>query len=168
MSILAACVLALLTPIAILLTAMTLPGLWLPVIVASVWTWFDPGLMSPWMIAGAVAIGVGAELVEFFGAAHGTRKSGGTRVGAIGATVGTILGAIVGSFVVPILGTIVGAVVGAGVGALGGERGIGARTWRESWRSGRGAARGRVVSMVIKSTAAGVMGLMLAIAPLVS
>lgn len=168
MSIFAACVLALLTPVAILLTAMTLPGLWIPVIVAAIWTWLEPGLMSPWAIGAAVAIGVGAELVEFFGAASGTRKSGGSRSGAIGATIGTIIGAIVGSFVVPILGTIVGAVVGAGVGAIGGERGVGQRTWRESWRSGQGAARGRVIAMVVKSIAAGIMGLTLAISALVA
>lgn len=163
-TILAGVAFTLLAIIGVALTAITLAGLWLPVIAAITWEILFPGTFSWWTIGLAGALCLAGEAVEFFGAAHGTRKSGGGRAGAWGATIGSLLGAVLGSFVVPILGTILGAVLGAGIGAITFERGISARPWREAFTSGGGAAKGRALALVVKTSIALVVGLWLAIA----
>lgn len=164
MSIVAALTFLVLALVGVALTAITLAGLWLPVIGAIVWEIFFPGTFSWWTIGLAGGLCLVGEAVEFFGAAHGTRKSGGGKPAAWGATIGSLLGAILGSFVVPLLGTIVGAVLGAGVGALAFERGISAKPWRQAFTSGTGAAKGRALALVVKTAIALVVGVWITIA----
>lgn len=167
LTITAGLVFGLLLLIGVALTALTLPGLWLPVLAACIWEFFFPGSFSWWTIGAAALLGVIAEAIEFFGAAAGTKRSGGTRSGALGATIGSIIGAIAGSMVLPIIGTIAGAVIGAGAGAITGERGIAGKTWQASMKSGAGAARGRAVALIVKTSVAAVIGLVLAVAAVV-
>ena len=47
------------------LTILTLPGTWLAVIVAALCTWWQPNLMSWWVVAAAGALALLAEVVEF-------------------------------------------------------------------------------------------------------
>lgn len=142
----------------VMLTALTLAGLWLPILAAIVWQIFFPETFSWWTIITCILLCFGGEAVEFFGAAHGAKKSGGGRAAAWGATIGSILGAILGSFVLPIIGTIIGAVAGAGAGALSAERGIAAKPWKQSLTSATGAAKGRAIALVVKTAIAAIVG----------
>lgn len=149
---------ALVGVIGVMLTALTLAGLWLPILGAIIWQIFFPETFSWWTIGGCAFLCLTGEAVEFLGAAHGARKSGGGRAAAWGATLGSLGGAILGSFVLPIIGTIIGAVAGAGIGALTAERGVAAKPWRQSLSSAGGAAKGRALALLVKTAIAGVVG----------
>ena len=142
------------------LSLLTLPGIWLPVVVALGFQWFVPG-MFPWRVIGlAAGLGVLADLLELVASVAGSTKAGGTKRAAAGAILGTVAGAIVGSMILffPI-GTIVGAVAGAGVGASLLDRSRENRSWMESANVGAGAAAARGVAIVLK----GVFGALIAL-----
>lgn len=143
------------------LTILTLPGTWLAVIVAALCTWWQPNLMSWWVVAAALALAILAEIVEFAASAVGTAKAGGTKHGGIGSLIGGIAGAIFGAPFFFGLGAIPGAVIGAFLGAVVGEKGIGKRSWADSTKSGKGAAVGRLVATVLKVMFAGAIALLL-------
>jgi uncharacterized protein YqgC (DUF456 family) len=147
----------------VVLTLLTLPGIWLAVGVAAVVELLVPELLDVWTIGAAAAIGVVAELAELLVSAVGAKKAGGTRRGAIGSVIGALVGALGGSVVLPIIGTIMGAAVGAGLGALIAERHGGAMTWRQSAKVGGGAAVGRLVATVVKTALAAAVGIVLTI-----
>ncbi len=154
---LAAAIVVLFAWLGVVLVAVTLPGIWVAVLVAALIEWWRPEVLTNWVLVTAVALALLAEVVEFFSSAAGSKRAGGTRAGAMGSLAGTIAGLVIGSILIPfpVVGAIVGGVVGAGAGALFAERGVAGRTWGESWRSGRGAATGRAWSIVLK-TAVGV------------
>ncbi len=145
------------------LVAVTLPGIWIAVVVAVLVDWWRPEVMSTWVLVAAVVLAVIAEIVEFFASAAGSKRAGGTRSGAWGSLFGTVVGMIVGQILIPvfIIGAVIGGVVGAGLGALFAERGVAERTWGESWRSGRGAATGRALSIVFKTAIAAAVAVLL-------
>lgn len=150
--------------VGVLLTAVTLPGIWFMIGVALACQWWQ-GLFSWWTLGAAVALGLMAEAVELFASAAGSGRAGGSRHGAWGSIAGSLIGLIVGQLVIPIpiLGALIGAVGGAGLGAILTERGVAKRTWGESYRSGRGAATGRLVSAVVKTAFAIVVAIMLTV-----
>lgn len=158
MTIAAASTFTLVALLGVALTAMTLPGLWLPIVGAAIWEIAFPDTFSWWTIGACALLCLGGEAVEFFGAAHGAAKSGGGRPAAWGATIGSIIGAILGSIVLPIIGTIIGAVGGAAIGALSAERGIAEKNWRQSLASASGAAKGRALALMVKVAIAGAVG----------
>ena len=163
---LAATVIAFAGVLGVLLTLITLPGVWLTlgIAVACQFIFGEPRLFDWWTIGGAAGLALAAEVFELVSSAAGAARSGGGRSGAIGSIFGAIAGAILGSFVVPIIGTIIGAVVGAGAGALFAERGFAGRTWAEAARVGQGAAIGRFTALVVKSLVAAAVGLTLLVA----
>jgi len=142
----------------VVLTAATLPGIWLMILAAAgcqAWLMLrePPVQMFEWWTLGAcIIIGLVAEGVEIFASAVGAKKAGGTRRGAIGSVIGALAGALLGTVLipVPILGTIVGAALGAGGGAMIAERHEGRKTWREASTIGAGAAVGRLAATVAK------------------
>lgn len=139
--------------IGVLLTALTLPGIWLMVVVAMLCAWWQPDLYSIWTLLSVIGIGIAAEIAEAFSSAAGSAKTGGSKAGVIGSLVGSVIGLLAGTVLIPIpiVGSIIGGIVGAGIGALAAERGIAKRTWGESYRSGKGAAVGRALATVIKT-----------------
>jgi uncharacterized protein YqgC (DUF456 family) len=148
----------------VLLTAVTLPGIWIMCLVALVCTVWQPALYSPWTLGAALLLAVLAEVAEGLSAAAGSAKAGGSRAGVVGSLVGSLVGLVLGTVFLPflpIIGTILGGIAGAGVGAVVAERGVAGRGWDESWKSGKGAAVGRAMSTVIKTAfaaaAAGVL-----------
>ena len=155
----------------IVLTIVTLPGIWFMIGVALICTIWQRELLSigpvgyVWTLLAAVALGVVAEIIEFAASAVGSKRLGGTRAGAWMSILGGLIGALVATplIPIPILGTILGAVIGAGAGAFVGERGISKRGWRESAASGRGAATGRAVAIVVKGSIAAVIALILSV-----
>jgi uncharacterized protein len=167
MHILAATIVFVFGVIGVVLTVLTLPGTWLAVIVAALCTWWQPQLMSWWVIGAAAALALLAEIVEFGASAVGTAKAGGTRRGGVGSLVGGLAGAIFGAPFFFGLGAIPGAVIGAGVGAVVAERGWAKRTWTESTKAGKGAAIGRLVATVLKVAFAAAIALLLTIGVIV-
>ena len=149
--------------IGVLLTVVTLPGMWLSVLVALVRVAWRPDSMHwGFLVAGCVFAVLG-EIAEFGASAAGAATVGGSKSGSIGSIVGGLVGALAGTVLlpIPIVGTIVGAVVGAGVGAVIGERGHAERPWKESLAVGGGAAAGRLASVLIKGVIAAAMALVL-------
>ena len=148
----------------VVLTLLTLPGIWAMLLVAMLCTWWQPDLYSLWTLGVVAAIAVAAEIAEGLSSAAGSAKTGGSRAGIVGALVGSLVGLVAGTIFlvfIPLIGSIIGAIAGAGVGAVVAERGIAKRSWDESIRSGKGAAVGRALSTVIKGgfavVAAGVL-----------
>ena len=144
--------------VGVLLTAVTLPGIWLMVLVAMVCTWWQPDLYSLWTLSAVLVIAVVAEIAEGLSSAAGAAKTGGSKAGIGGSLVGSIVGLVAGTILlpIPIVGSIVGGIAGAGIGAVLAERGIAKSPWGESVRSGKGAAVGRALSTVIKTAFAAV------------
>ena len=150
--------------VGVLLTAVTLPGIWMMLLVALLCQIWQPTLYSWWTLGAVALISVGAEIAEGLSSAAGSARSGGSKQGVIGSIIGSIVGLIAGTILlafIPLIGSIIGAIIGAGLGAVIAERGLARRTWGESFRSGRGAAVGRALSTVIKTgfaiAAAGVL-----------
>lgn len=152
----------------LVLSLLTLPGIWLPIVVALIFQWFVPGMFPWWVIGVAAGLGLLAELLELVASAAGSTKAGGTKRAAAGAILGTIAGAIIGSLV-PLfpIGTIVGAVAGAGVGASLCDRSRLNRTWKESANVGAGAAAARGVAIVLKGIFGALIALVLIVGALV-
>lgn len=143
---------------------LTLPGVWLMLLAASLVNWlWTPGVYSWWTIGVCAGVALIGELLEVIASAIGAKKFGGTKTGGVGSVIGGLAGGLIGTFVipVPIVGTIVGSVVGAGLGAMAAERGIKGRTWEESNKSAAGAAVGRLAATVIKLVVAGGVGVAL-------
>lgn len=161
--VLAACVVILGAIIGVVLTLVTLPGIWTMLLIALICKAWQPGLLSWWVLGIGAGLAVLGEVLEFVGSAAGAKSTGGSRAGAVGSVIGGILGAILGTPVFPIVGTIVGAVVGAGLGAGIAERGVSDRTWGEAWKSGQGAAVGRLASVLIKGVLSVIVALMLCV-----
>lgn len=149
----------------VLMTAITLPGIWMMLAVALGCQLWQPGLFSWWTLGAVLALALLSELVELVASAAGSKRAGGTRAGAWGSIAGSIIGLVLGTFFIPIpiIGSLIGAVVGAGVGALVVERGISERSWGESVRSGGGAAAGRLLSAFIKTAFAIVIAITLVV-----
>lgn len=161
----------------VLITALTLPGLWLSILGAVMAQWWSismwggyggqairPGgaqMFSWWTLGACVAIGVIAEIVEMVASSYGAAKAGGSKLAGIASIGGAIVGAILGTMLipVPVLGTILGAAVGAGVLAMGTEKGIKRKNWGDSTRVGASAAAGRLVATVIKVALSAIIAL---------
>lgn len=152
----------------VVLTLVSLPGIWFMLLVAALCKWWQPDLLS-WETLGAVALlAVVAEIAEFFSSAVGAAKTGGSKSAAWAAVVGAIIGAIAGTplIPIPIVGTIAGAVIGAGLAATIVELGIHKKPWRESLKVGGGAAAGRLVAVIIKGVLALACAVILTVAAL--
>ena len=150
-----------------------LPGTWL--IVASTvllawWHWPEPaggqtGMFSIATLVAIVVIAALAELAEILAGIAGSKKSGGTRWGSLGAIVGGVLGAIAGTVMIPIplLGSLVGACGGAAIVAWGFELAGGKRV-HESARIGLGAGVGTFWGRMAKLAAGVIIWLIVAVA----
>ncbi len=144
-----------------------LPGNWLIVLAAALYTAFGPDasrLAVGWYtVAGLFALAIAGEVLETAAGAAGVKKAGGSRRGALLAIAGSMVGSILGLFVgipIPIVGSLVAAVVfgavGAFVGAMLGERWKG-RGFDSSLDVGRAAFVGRVWGSIAKIAVSTVM-----------
>ena len=98
-----------------------LPGNWLIVFSTALFAWWrwEDGVFSIYCLAAIIFLAALGELLEFLGAAAGSKKAGGSLRASVGALFGGIAGAIVGTFTIPIpfLGTLIGAAGGAFAGS---------------------------------------------------
>lgn len=162
---LAASIVTLAAFLGIVLTLITMPGIWFMIGVALMCFWWQPEMFSWWTIGGVIVLAVMAEIAELVASAAGAGKAGGSKHGAWGSIVGSLIGLLLGTFMIPIpiLGSLIGAVLGAFGGAALAERGVAKRPWGESVKSGQGAAVGRLLSSVIKTGFAIVVALTLVV-----
>lgn len=158
--------LALTGVLGVLLTLLTLPGVWIllavAVLVEVLWL---PGLMSWWTLGVCFALAAAGEVGEAVATGVGAAKGGASRTGVVGAIVGTLVGAVLGTFIpIPIVGTLIGAALGAAGGATLAERVLKNRGWRESGKAGAGAAAGRLVALAIKGGVTATVAVVLTVA----
>lgn len=163
MTILAGSIVVLAALLGVVLTFITLPGIWFAVLVALLIEIWKPELLGWWTLGGAIAVALLAEVAEFVASAAGSGRAGGSRAGMIGSIAGSMLGLLVGQVLIPIpiIGAMIGAVIGAGAGTLLAERQFAKRSWDESILSSKGAATGRALSIVVKGAFAIVAAMVL-------
>lgn len=164
-----ATLLALLNLACLSLTLAGLPGIWLMIGLSLLVAWLTPqssriGFEWPTLVTVLVIAAI-AEIVELLAGATGSKKSGGSHWGAIGALFGGMAGAILGTFLipVPVIGTIAGAVGGAFAGAVILELASG-KPHGVALRSGKGAAIGHFIGIMTKFSLGCLVWLILAIA----
>ncbi len=145
-------ILALVLVVGLYINLVGLPGLWIMVAAALVYTmvtgWAYLGFKT--LIAITIMAGI-AELVEFLAGQVGAKRAGANKRGVWGAIIGGIVGAIAltGLIPVPPFGTIFGVVLGTFLGAAIGEL-WGGTNVGQSVRVGVGAAKGRILGMFSK------------------
>jgi uncharacterized protein YqgC (DUF456 family) len=125
-----------------------LPGLWVMVGAAVIYSFAQPDRIGVPTLVVLVALAVLAEVLEFLSAGKYARKYGGSRRAGWGAIVGGIIGAIVG-VPVPIIGSVIGAFVGSFGGALVAEMTLGSRVG-DATRVAKGALIGRAIATALK------------------
>lgn len=156
-------VLLVLIVVGLFVNILGLPGLWLIVLGVVLYAWSTGfAFIGWWSIGAIIALGLTAELVEFFAGAAGSAKAGGSKRGMAGAIVGGLVGGIAGTPVFPVVGTIIGSIIGCALGAYLIEWSIG-KTHGESFNISVGAAKGRFVGLVAKSIFGIAMGLVAAV-----
>lgn len=143
--------------VGVALTLLSLPGIWLMLLVAILCKWlWAPEIFSWWVVGAVGVIVVTAEICEFATSAIGASKAGGSKSAAWASVFGSLVGAILGTPLIPIpvVGTIVGAVVGAGLAAVIVEFGVHRKSVKDSAKVGGGAAAGRLAAVLIKGSLA--------------
>jgi uncharacterized protein YqgC (DUF456 family) len=125
-----------------------LPGLWVMVGAALLYSYAQPERLGIWTLLVVTTMAVVAEALEFVLAGRYARKYGGSRRAGWGAILGSIVGAIVG-VPVPVVGSLVGAFVGAFAGAMLAELTKRAEL-RAATRVATGALLGRVAATAVK------------------
>lgn len=145
--------------LALVMTALRLPGTWLMVGGAVGYGWWGNwARVGFWTIAVLVGLALIGELIEILASVLTARKAGGSRQAAWGGLAGGILGMFMLSFLVPIpiVGTIAGALVGCFAGAMIAEYSV-RRKLAQGTRVGLFSALGFVLGMAGKVAIALVM-----------
>jgi uncharacterized protein YqgC (DUF456 family) len=134
----------------IALAAFTLPGLWLMLAGAAIYTGLTHGYyLGLKSLIALLMLATGAEIAEILLGGAGAKKAGASGLGILGGMIGAIIGGIVLSGIVPILGTIIGICLGSFVGAAGVEIVMG-QPIVQSAKIGIGAAKGKLTGIVAK------------------
>jgi len=143
----------------LLITVMTLPGLWLMLAAAGGYALLTHGDFISWKtLAVLLVLAVLGEVVELAFSAKGAKHSGGTKRGAWGALIGGVLGGLFLTALVPIpiVGTLAGVCIGTFLGAMMGEL-SGGREALDSVFVGVGATKGRLMGTLAKVGLGGIM-----------
>lgn len=135
----------------LVLTVMTLPGLWLMVASAAGYAILTHFQYIGWRTLAVLLVWAGiAEIVEITSSGAGAKKAGGSGRGLWGALIGGIVGGIWLSFIpIPVISTLAGVCLGTFLGAMIGELTVDQRLGRSAW-IGFGAAKGRLVGTFVK------------------
>lgn len=132
----------------LLIIPLGLPGTWLMLGIAAVYSAMTHDSIGWITILLVGVLAVIAEVLEFMLGGRFARKYGGSKRAGWGAIVGGIVGAIVG-VPVPLIGSMIGAFVGAFAGAFVFER-IGGTGHGASTRVATGALLGRIAAAALK------------------
>lgn len=106
--------------LAVVMTAVRLPGTWLIVVAAIVYGWWaDWRPVGLILVAVLVGLGLVGEGVELLASVFTAKRAGATRQAAWGGLLGGLLGMFFLSFLVPVplVGTMIGALLGCFAGA---------------------------------------------------
>ena len=133
--------------VGLLLIPLGLPGLWLMVGAALLYSYAKPTI-SIWTIGALTVMALVAEIIEFVLSGRYARKYGGSRRAGWGAIIGGVVGAFVWSPVI-VIGPMIGAFAGAFVGAWIAEMTRGTEL-RGATRVATGAVIGRIVAVAMK------------------
>jgi uncharacterized protein YqgC (DUF456 family) len=153
-------VMLLLVLVGVVITFITLPGLWLILISAVGYT-----LLTKFEFIGIktlvtlLVLALAGEVVELSFSGRGAKRAGAGRRGLWGAIIGGVLGGLLLSLVIPLvfpLSTIVGICIGTFAGATLGELSSG-KTLGRSAMIGLSATTGRVMGTIAKGSLGGVM-----------
>lgn len=150
-----------------LLTLFSLPGNWIIVGAAALFTALvGPDSMASlsWTtVIALTALASLGEIVETAASAVGVARHGASKRAALLAIVGSVIGSLIGAAVglpIPVIGSVVGAILFAGIGALVGA--VLGEEWKgtpgpKSWRIGQAAFWGRLMGTLGKVAIASVM-----------
>ena len=135
----------------LLITLMTLPGLWLMLAATAGYAWLTHWSYIGWRtLTVLLVLALTADFLETAAAGAGAKRAGAGRRGLWGAIIGGILGGIFLTFIpIPIVSTLIGVCFGTFLGAMIAELSSG----REVGRSaiiGVGAATGRLKGTFLK------------------
>jgi uncharacterized protein YqgC (DUF456 family) len=134
---------------AIALNIFSLPGNWLMLLGALLWSWGHGwNAPTPKILVAMLLLLLAAEVIEFLGGVLGARKFGASKTAAWAAIAGAMVGALVGT-PVPYIGNLVGAVVGAFLAAWVVEL-LKRRPMDVATKAAIGAALGRGVGIFAK------------------
>lgn len=156
-----------------LLTFLAMPGTWLMLGAAALYSWLGPQsgvLQIQWKTVVALsALAVMGEVLEFLAGVVGARRAGGSRRSAIYSLVGSVVGALGGATVgipIPVVGSAVGAVLGGAVGAFAGaafaEHAQGQQT-HQSVKVGQAAFWGRLLGTGAKTLIGTIMAIVIVV-----
>ena len=154
-----------------------LPGNWMIVAIALLWTFFGPNhYQFHWGIPVAlVVLATIGELIEFLTSVLGTKQLGGSTRGATLSVIGSIAGGLAGAvfgipFPIPLVGMLIGSIlfagIGAWVGATLGEKWVG-KPMKESVKIGAAAFVGRLFGTAGKLVVGSTMVVLAIAAPFV-
>lgn len=156
------------------LTLMGLPGNWMMVVGAGLYTWLAPAtgvthIAWSTIVVMAVLAGVG-ELAELAAGVVGARRAGGSRRAAVFALIGSLVGAVAGAMLglpIPLFGPPIAALLGGASGALLGagfaEHTLGEDS-RQSFRVGKAAFVGRLLGTGAKTLVATLLAVLAIVA----
>jgi len=133
----------------VVLTVFQLPGIWLILLATGLTFIWQPQIVGYEAVLVLAILAIGGEVLEFWLAARGAVKAGGSTRAAACAMVGAVVGAMVGTIVFPVVGTIVGGCLGAGLASYLGDRWAG-RTHDQAAKSGGGAVTGKFWATLMK------------------
>lgn len=149
------------------LTLLGLPGNWLMVAAAAMYTWLAPTTgatqISWFTTLGMATLAAIGELAELAAGVWGARRAGGSRRAAVFSLIGSLAGAVGGAMIgvpIPLFGPPLAAVLGGALGALAGAsfaehtRG---ETSRQSLRVGGAAFAGRLLGTGVKTLVATIL-----------
>ena len=150
-----------------LLAVFSLPGTWLIVIVAGVYSFFVPDTWRidvGWVVVSVVfGLAVLGEVIEALAGMLGASHAGGSKRSAFLALLGSLGGALLGGMLglpIPLIGPVVavvlGAAIGATAGAVIGEQWKGSAT-AQSWKVGKAAFWGRLLGTLGKVVCASII-----------
>jgi uncharacterized protein len=132
------------------LTLVRLPGPWLLVGAATVYSWHYDWAKPAWQVLIVIVVmAVIGEVLEMAASAFAAGKAGASRRAMLSALVGGVVGMFVFSVPLPIIGTILGGALGCFIGAAIGEWSTRKHVGHVA-RVGLFAATGQVVGAVVK------------------
>jgi uncharacterized protein YqgC (DUF456 family) len=148
----------LLMVLALFLIPLGLPGLWIMIGVIALGAIYKT--VGLFVLLGALALAVVAELLEFIFVKRLTNKYGGSRKAFWGAMIGGLIGVVVG-VPIPVIGSVIAGFIGSFLGAVAATL-LEGRDVNTARRVGWGVLLGRALAAGAK-TAAGVVILVMGV-----
>lgn len=136
--------------LSVMLIVLSLPGNWVILGIAGVWSFFTGAPEFTWtFFAAIIALAAVGEAVDFLAGYFGAKKYGGSNKGSLGGMIGAIAGAIMCAPLFLGFGALPGALGGGFIGCYIVEKCMG-RPNDEALKAAKGATLGRFGGLVVK------------------